>query len=746
MTETDTLDAINEVNALSDGKGWFCRINSVIDHAFMIQGSPDNKVAQAVFSRCLANPTKHGIEPSWDTITGELKVNGFTTGRWSPPISVIEIAQMIYTKNEMYDSFGPSPNDRIVKKWIDSKIGTALNSLEKGRAIFRFKIKVGKIVVGIATYNRYLVSVGYLWPETLAGRKKGKDYKGKDYVHQLPVVPQHLASLTNPHNLMVVFRMKNKLYQRLHHLPGWSTMEEVEARILHEYCSNFLQGLIKETVPEVRKHFPAFEAANMTPIDYIKEVNRIARSLPPFAGLNLTLDRIKSLNVPFRITLQIEDICRRHTSVKHNAIIEDVDAVAASLTNDDEDAVAAYTVGGENAVAACTVYGEDAVAASSEEVKTAVNSLNKNELAKTAQPLYRSMSIKTNEVVEPTGGTSMEFQYKTGTETIPAEVISETDESYNGDMKDSLIDRSLTPEKMGLDAFTYPLFTPENDPSLRLHRDRKPKEVKVKTEEDLRREVEQRLQSEGKKLAKEQDAVPTVKTILNDTHMFVRTYCRIYKEHNPTVQLSTAKEHQIHNLGAVKSAWDKLLQRGTSDKDVLESWMHFTAEANKKRGGYPTVTQMLKTWAAFDKQMISAAVVATKVVTKAAVKEALKRDTIGESMKSHFSVGFTPKVTFEVCRNWGIVLTAQYLASKMSKGEAVGLVEASLIGQTHLDLSEAFSATVKFEAETAGMLLSDWRVKLSDLVTKAGKLPVYPVKGHEKEWCERFISGLSRRS
>jgi len=746
MIEIDTSEAIDEVNALSDGNGWFCRLNSVIGDAFMIQGSPDNKVANAVFSRCLANPTKHGVEPSWDTIAGELNINDFRTGRWSPPMSVIEIAQMIYTKNEMYDSFGPDPNDRIVKKWVDSKVGTSLNSLEKGRAIFRFKIKVGKIVVWIVTYNRYLVSVGYLWPETLTGRRKGKDYKGKDYIHQLPVVPQHLASLTNPHNLMVVFRMKNKLYQRLHHLPGWNTMEEVEARILHEYCSNFLQGLIKETIPEVRKHFPAFEIANMTPIDYIKEVNRIARFLPKFAGLNLTIDRIKSLNVPFRITLKIEDICRRHTSVKHNTIIEDVDAVAASLTNDAEDSVTACTVGGENAVAACTVYGEDAVAASLKCVQTAVNPFSDNELAETAQPPYRSMSIKINEGVEPTGETSMEFQHKTGTETIPAEVISETDESYNGDMKDSLIDRSLTPEKMDFDAFTNPSFTPEDDLSLRLLRDRKPKEVKVKTDEDLRREVEQRLQSEGKKLAKEQSIVPTVKTILNDTHMFVKTYCRIYKEHNPTVQLSSTKEHQIHNLGAVKSVWDKLLQRGTSDKEVLESWMHFTAEANKKRGGYPTVTQMLKTWAAFDKQMISSAVVANKVVAKAAVKEALKRDTIGDSMKSYFSVGFNPKVTFEVCRNWGVILTAQYLASKMSKNEAVGLVEASLIGQTHLDLADAFSATVKFEAETTGMLLSDWRVKLSDWVTKAGKLLVYPVKGHEKEWCERFVAGLSRRS
>ncbi len=129
----------------------------------------------------------------------------------------------------------------------------------------------------------------------------------------------------------------------------------------------------------------------------------------------------------------------------------------------------------------------------------------------------------------------------------------------------------------------------------------------------------------------------------------------------------------------------------------------------------------------------------------AALKEAMKRDTIGESMKNYFSVGFNPKVIFDVCRNWGVVLTAQYLASKMSKEEAVGLIEASLTGQTSIDLADAFSATVKFEAETAGMLLSDWRVNLAANVDKAGKLPAYPVKGHEKEWCEQFVAGLAAR-
>jgi len=733
LTDNDISNSVAEINGFSDGESRFVRINSVLLHICSILGSPANKISLSVMDKCLSNPSGRGKEPSWETIS-DFTVENFKTGRWSPHLSILDIAYMSFSMDEMCDCNG------IVLDWIESKVSSVIRNLEKGRMFFPFKMKVGRVSVWIETYNRYLLTNGYLWKQTSEGQKRGsKSFVSKNYVYQLPIVPQHLVSLTTPHSVFnAIYRMRNKLHGQLKHLAGWGTLEDVDEHIKVAYCSDFLKSLIDQTDDSVKKHFISYEASGLEPIVYIKMIHNIAKSLSPFQGVEITKETVVGLRLPARYLLNIKEIIRRNNSAHLQSFIRPKNALEAPLDYIDKGALGAPIMGVSGALGAPTVGGQGALGAQIRGSKNTSNSLNTNELDNNSDLPSITPIIKNTNCIEDKENKSMNEPSNIRTDV---KTLSLNDMSYNDDMNEELQDKSMNEEQLSEFAFSNPAFVPVDGLDAKLIIERyHPKVVKELTEEDRRKKVEQKLMAKIK-------IRPTTehKTILNDSRMFMTDYKRIFQEHSPAAKFSPTKDYRIDNLSHIKIVLDKLYQCGTLDIDVLHSWMHHTAEAFKRRVGYITVSLMEKTWDSFSRQMISTEVVNNKKQTKIAVKEAIKRDTIGESMSSYFEAGLTPMAAYKACRYWGVVLTAQYLASKGSSEDAVSTIEAALSGQYHGDLADIFASTVKYEVGTSGMILSDWRVRLASFVAKAGKLEALRIQGSEKEWCDKFISGFSRR-
>ena len=731
---TDSLyNTLAEINGFSDGECRFVRQNPLLQHICALLPTPANRISLALMDKCLSNPTGRGKEPSWESVS-DMSVDKFNTGRWSPPLSVLDIAGWSFSMDEMYDSNG------IVLDWMDSRVSLVVKSLEKGKMFFPFKIKVGRVVVWIETYNRYFITIGYLWKQTVNGRKKGhKDFVSKDYVHQLPIVPQHIVSLTTPHSLFnAVYRMRNKLHGQLKHCAGWNTMDEVEENIKVAYCSSFLQSLIDQTDPSVKKLFLPYESSGLEPVEYIKMIHNTAKVLPPFQGIEITPEVIFGLRVPARTILDSKEIFRSHNSANLKKIASE-GGLGTPLENKVEGGLGTPLTGVEGGLGTPLTRVKGGLGTPSKRLKIVLNSLKINEIGRTEEIPHRTPlnynTYKEEQIGEIVMNETSEI------ETV-VESISAHETDYNESMSDSLTDKSMTEEQLSAAAFSNPSFVPVNGTDVkRIMLKYHPKEIKVETEEDRRKKVEHKLMAKSKVKTES-----SKKTILNDAQMFMSAYKRIFQEHNPTAKISPMKEYQIQNLSCIKSILDKLHQCGTLDIDVLHSWMHHTAEFFKKRTGYITVSLMLKTWDSFSRQMISSEVVANKKQAKAAIKEAIKRDTIGESMNSYFASGITPAAAFKSCCYWGVVLTAAYLSSHSNSDEAIGTIEAALTGQHHRDLSGIFTSTIKFEIGTPGMILSDWRVRLASFVAKAGKIEIVRQQGSEKEWCDKFITGLSRRS
>jgi hypothetical protein len=123
-----------------------------------------------------------------------------------------------------------------------------------------------------------------------------------------------------------------------------------------------------------------------------------------------------------------------------------------------------------------------------------------------------------------------------------------------------------------------------------------------------------------------------------------------------------------------------------------------------------------------------------------------KSDFIGDSLRKRFSTGVTPSSTYRACQYWGVVITAQFLAGTLDDEAAVGSIEAALAGCTANDLCTVFSMTLKNEPYTEGMILSDWRSRLSGFVAKVSKLKDYPRTKENAEMCAAFAAGLAAGS
>jgi hypothetical protein len=121
------------------------------------------------------------------------------------------------------------------------------------------------------------------------------------------------------------------------------------------------------------------------------------------------------------------------------------------------------------------------------------------------------------------------------------------------------------------------------------------------------------------------------------------------------------------------------------------------------------------------------------------------RDSIGATMTDIFTSESRRDAIWTACKLWGVILTAQWLSLSGSEDACFEVKEClmSHMGTSYgrIDVRDSMSATLRWETATTayGMAMSDWRERLSDLISQVGPFQPYPTRGTETATVTAFV-------
>lgn len=711
---SDFEDILSHMQSDTDGRAEFVRLNRALaSQIACIYPMSLSCTAFILIVKCLANVPRFAGEGSDEQ------------GRWSYPFS---------TEDLICDNMS---DQRLVGK--ESNTNKAIRTLLRLKMFYRFTVDGGTGSATVYTYNRYPFLNGVFWPQHTGS----SDYGNSDF--SPPTVPRSIAVLTCENSYMnAVARLTKVLHNKLRDKPNWKTLQQTRDNIKTAFCSKFIKELIDGACPSVKAKFVCFKDSRMSPDEYVRYVRQTALELPQYEGVDITKDFIESLNLPsnymkevvrkyFRDSAQ-EDVVKDHFEEEIH-IGNDVEEVTiTSAVGNSPEVTITSEGGGPRGNHYLYEGGLEVTITSDFEAKNGDKYMTSNDL-QADDSVHQRVLKKDKRLREERENLPLNGIEKKETDHRDENGSSDghaVEVQYNADMNKRK-DMSLNQEEIDKYSFAMPDLVPVGLRSRSLIA--KPQKKRAPNDE---RKVMDQMAKDGERIIKRAERTVS-SSILNSADKFIAEFRKIVKEVIPSAKPPASTEQDINDRRLYQVIVDKLRERGALDEDVLREWMRHTARSNSKNRGFIGVSSMLSSLSSFEKHIPTAETVERirKIRHAPVVK---RKNVVASSMDRTFKEGFVEGKIAVSCQLWGIPMTAQYIASKTSPEEATRLVASTLRGCTIPVARGAMSITSKFGDLLEGMVLSDWRTVLSDLVSKVGRIESFEMTDTDRSNVEDFVT------
>ena len=728
MQEFD--EVVNWFDDNTDGEKAFVRLNRfLINLSSCISQRSLLPIIIFFYSRCLVKVTKEGKK-----IGCSDKANQLGAGKWSKDTDINEILRNVCTSDE-YDS--GSQNSNVAKR---------VKKLLCQRMFYKFEVSVGKSArCTIYTYNRFTITIGTIWPEA------------DDENFSPPTTPRNILSLSSNESYKnaihrMYFGIKDKISERS---GNWRTESQIRENIKVAFCKFLYDDLISSSCESVKSKFVSYEKSGFAPDEYVSHVNQVAESLSKYEGINQTEEFFKKLVVSkachddmIRImngtssgTIDGEDTEEAHAVDVENITHEDevtiVNSTIQEGVSESETIVNSTIEDGQNSKIYHLGTPEIVKFTIPEEVKTGVNTMNDNELQKSAQNTYRCINSRCY-TVEVHNTENKENEDSEPIIENPEKAFSEGVDPHR-ELQYNVAMNEIQQKDMSM---SVEVIDENSSCGMSLDFSPKPQKKLVKKptpQIDAEAVAEEKFRAAGIAHNAKKARQASKQSITESSQEFLREYEKIVKAAIRGAKFPYGDNLKLEHANAQK-AMDLLLKYGVLDEGVIRSWMNHTARSLKTySGGVIKMSFMLREWDKFRKGLPSQEVVARR---KALFDEAPIQagSVIRESLESVFDGGISESSAFTACGKWGMVIVVQYLVSAkgMTLQDAYDLSVSGLKGKSRHEIRYVLSVTAKYEKVTSKMELGEWRDAVDVILRSVGELEKFEASRADYDEVEKF--------
>jgi hypothetical protein len=699
LLDDEDIEELFVYNKECDGHAPFVRMNEQIYSALeFINGENESRIGSLMFSKCLRNVSKKEDE------------NDKSKGKWSNIFSMDDIVHFAVIKSKINES-------------SSSNIGKYIKILIDSHAFYQFSMpnpKDKRIPMSIFTYNRYIYLNDCFWSDEF--KKHNVNF----------IVPLQICSLSNKASYRhAIYKMSEYRYNMLQ---STHTYEEVVQEVKEAFCAQFLTDLITKASKSVRSQFISYKDSKKSPDAYVEYVFETANELPSYEGINFTRTFFSELKLPEYNLRNFQKLVSKKNSVKSSAKAsffyqerissslgeEKINKKSSSLSEENNEVSTAPEAENTDKF---TAVGEEDI-----DNETGDNEMNINKLEQTEVVAYRKVNYIEEEKIEKNiikmNETVRDEKTQESKVTVQIDIVGK-ETSYNESVNtDSKTDMALTPDDIAKKA--------NSDWELMPHESPRRKTLQAKPKKDI--DIQKKLAAQEKSKAKKEEVGAA--TIITSSKLFVEEYHKIVSKYVPGAKF-LYKDKLLAEYAVADRLVDFLRLRGQLSERVLFGWMEYTAKKNNNFTGYFTVSLMDKCWkGGYEKIAPSKSQVEEYEKNKVVVPKFVK-DLIFNQMEQAFINGIDDDIVTEICQYWGVVITSNYLATKIGLEASIETVRRCLINNTPI-LKDIFSMTKTYDSMTSDMKMSDWNKLYSELVIKAGTLKSISVNERDPHSIREF--------